>query len=419
MGVASDWTGTISRRSPMEAVEFYLAVMAVFLTPMNFLKFFGIYITASDFFAIACLFLMVINRGLPMRPFAAATPVWLIGIILLVTGLMMSSLVNGDPTRGMIVSAQYFYSMFLLPLIIVTRPWNELIILVKAFLASIILMCFFGLYFIHIDGQTQTQWVSGNGRLRSWIGAANATAGVLALTIPLLMWTSRKQILSKYVVWPALALCIYNVMLTASNTGLIMSLFGLSVFLFFTFSVLQIAVAGLCAIALVMVIAQWGSLFLPDIFQQRVLSALGSGDIDQAGTFADRFELITEALQFSNHTILIGLGVDQYRVLSELEKPVHNIYLLLLTEGGLIALIGFLTIILAWISPAFINRSKASFGESDVCCLTTIASFLVLINATPHVYGRFWILPLVLSVSLSIASAQNGDVPLRLRRQQQ
>lgn len=406
----------MSRRSPMEAAEFYLAVITVFLTPMNFLKFFGIYITASDLFAIACLFLMILNRGLPMRPFAAATPVWLIGIIMLVGGLMMSSLVNGDPVRGMIVSGQYFYSLFLLPLVIVTRPWNELIILIKVFLASIVLMCLSGLYFIHIDGQTQTRWVSGNGRLRSWIGAANATAGVLALTIPLLMWTSTKQILSRYIVWPILALCIYNVMLTASNTGLIMSLFGLTVFLFFTFSPLQVALAGVFAFGAVVVVAQWGSLFLPEIFQQRVLSALGSGDIDRAGTFADRFELITEALQFSNHTILLGLGVDQYRVLSVMEKPVHNVYLLLLTEGGLIALIGFLTIILAWISPAFINRSKTGLGKSDVCCLTTIASFLVLINATPHVYGRFWILPLVLAVSLSIASIQNGDVPMKFRR---
>ena len=219
--------------------------------------------------------------------------------------------------------------------------------------------------------------------------------------------------------WPALALCIYNVMLTASNTGLMMSLFALSVFLLFTFSILQVALAVTSAFALVAIIAQWGSLFLPEVFQRRVLSALQSGDIDQAGTFVDRFELITEALRFSNNTILIGLGVDQFRVLSESETPVHNMYLLLFTEGGMIALIGFLLVILAWISPAFINRSSASFGVSDVCCLTTIASFLVLINAETHVYVRYLLVPLVLSVSLSVASVQNGDVPSELRRREE
>ena len=199
MSAASDWTGNVSRRTPLDAAEFFLAVMAVFMAPMNFLTFFGIYITASDLFATSCLFLMLLNRGIPMRPFLGATPVWMTGILLLTGGLMVSSLVNGDPVRGMIVTAQYFYSWFLLPLIIVTRPWNQLVMLVKVFLASIIVMCFFGIYWIHVDGRTQTQWVMGSGRLNSWVGHPNATAGVLALTIPLLMWTSAKQVLSRYV----------------------------------------------------------------------------------------------------------------------------------------------------------------------------------------------------------------------------
>src|SRR3546814_10127576 len=59
-----------------------------------------------------------------------------------------------------------------------------------------------------------------------------------------------------------------------------------------------------------------------------------------------RAKLISDAWALSEHTIFAGLGVDRFRVWHPSGQPVHNMYLLILTEGGVAALIGWLIIIL-------------------------------------------------------------------------
>ena len=73
---------------------------------------------------------------------------------------------------------------------------------------------------------------------------------------------------------------------------------------------------------------------LPETFQERVGGAVGSGDLSQAGTFVNRSELIEEAWTFAEGNILIGMGVDRYRELSNHDNPVHNLYLLIWNEGA-------------------------------------------------------------------------------------
>src|SRR3546814_3317819 len=85
---------------------------------------------------------------------------------------------------------------------------------------------------------------------------------------------------------------------------------------------------------------------LPTVFQDRVANALETGNLDDAGTFTDRAKLSSDAWALSEHTIFAGLGVDRFRVWHPSGQPVHNMYLLILTEGGVAALIGWLIIIL-------------------------------------------------------------------------
>src|SRR3546814_6239292 len=53
-------------------------------------------------------------------------------------------------------------------------------------------------------------------------------------------------------------------------------------------------------------------------------------------------DLIREAWGIVEDTMIVGLGVDQYRTISFADTPVHNMYLLLWAEGGLLALLGWL-----------------------------------------------------------------------------
>src|SRR3546814_14727504 len=67
--------------------------------------------------------------------------------------------------------------------------------------------------------------------------------------------------------------------------------------------------------------------------------------MSQAGTFTGRMDLILEAWEIVEDTMFVGIGVDQYRVVSPTQVPVHNMYLLLWAEGGLLALLGWMLLL--------------------------------------------------------------------------
>jgi len=412
------WTGlglSTQVRGRLDQFEFFLAGATVFLAPINTLRYPGFYLTLSDVLAATCLFVMLLNRSLPVRPFGSVTFWWILGLIMLIGGLLVSSLVNGDAIRGLIISAQYGAAYFVLPLVIVSRPRWQVEILAKLFVLVIVLCCLHGVYLIHYLGETNTNFVSGNGRLMSFMERQNAFAAVIAMTFPLLFWLSEEGRIRRATLWVALPILAYGIMLTGSATGVVGMSYALGIYLLVTVSrsLRQIALAFAGVTAAVAAFAIWGKAILPAVFQKRVLGAIESGDIDKAGTFSHRYELMMEALHMVDDTILLGFGADQYRFVSQLGQPVHNAYLLIWAEGGLFAVIGVLLLIVSGLLmlPGTIHRPGGRYAAICTFCLVT--QFAFLINATPHIYARFWTVPLLLGIAVSVSSTQGRASPGR------
>src|SRR3546814_9093169 len=128
-----------------------------------------------------------------------------------------------------------------------------------------------------------------------------------------------------------------GLLLSASFTGFFSALIVLFLFLIVG-GTRQTLKAGLVlAVAGAVLLAS--GFELPEVFQGRVGEALETGDMSQAGTFTGRMDLILEAWEIVEDTMFVGIGVDQYRVVSPTQVPVHNHYLLLWAEGGLLALL--------------------------------------------------------------------------------
>ena len=374
----------------LDDVEFFLACATVFLAPMNFLRHPAIYITLSDVVASACLFVMLTNRSVSMRPLETGTFSWMVGLFFLISGLLISSIIYGSAERGLIVSAQYFVAYLIFPFVIVARPWWQVVILIKIFVLSIILVCIHGVYLIHIEGETNTRFVSGNGRLKSFLERENALAALIALTSSLVLWLGVAGCIRRWTSLLVLPLLIYGVMLTGSNTGLLTMVYGFSVYYLVTITWRRLALGAGGIFVLVAVIAAGGKEYLPAVFQERVLGALESGNIEMAGTFSHRFELMIEAQDMINDTILLGLGADQHRVHSVHQLPVHNTYLLIWSEGGLIAFVGFLLIIVSGF-VVVIRALRQSHGFLDAACtFCVVTQYAAMVNAVAHVYARLW-----------------------------
>lgn len=390
-------------------VEFALACAVAFFAPLNVLRLPSFYFTASDAFACLCLGFMILNRSLPLKPFGPGTAYWLFGLSLMLGVLLTSSLMVGAVDRGLILSLQYLFAYFILPLVLLGRPWPQTTILMKVFVASIVTMVLHGIYVVDIVGVTNTTFVSGSGRLLGFVERDNECGSLIALTVPMILSMAAMRTMHPLLAVAILPLLAYGIMLTGSNTALYAMLYGLGIFFLANLTLHR---AAICVAAVMML---WSAIntpvirdHLPAVFQKRVLTGLESGNLSEAGTFADRMEMNQEAIRLAGDAMLIGRGADQYREVSESHAPVHNLYLLMWNEGGLIAVAGFLIMLTGGAITLAAPLRYRGGGPVFVCGFATLSLFAILINAVPHVYGRFWAVPILLSLAPVVAFLREG-----------
>lgn len=399
------------------SVERVLVAAVVFLAPANFLRPDGIYFTLGDALTCLTLVVMLINRTVPLRPFGAGTALWSIGLVLLTGGLLVSSVMADALDRGFIAIGQYLFAWLVIPLALLARPYKETVILLKLFVLSITIACLHGIYLIDVIGEVNTRFVSASGRLLGVVERENEFGSLVAIAAPVHLWLVSTRRIGLVPGIAALGLMVYGVLLTGSNSALIALAIGCGGFAALTMKPKHIGIAivavGASVTALSVPTVQEA---MPEVFQKRVLESLISGDIQKAGTFIDRLKLMREAQQVLDETALVGFGADQYRVVSDWRAPVHNLFLLLWTEGGAIAMIGFLVMLagalLAVALPAVTGRIDQ---VTAACSITAILVFAALVNTMPHVYGRFWAVAFVLAIAPSLAPSPRR-LHLRLAR---
>lgn len=391
-------------RTAILKLEFLLACAVVFFAPINVLKLPAFYFTVSDAFACLCLGTMLFARTIRPGALGPGTAYWTTGLVIMVAALFVSSLVAGVVDRGIILSIQYLFAYFLLPLILLARSRQQTEILMKVFIASMVIMTLHGIYVVDFLGEKNTVFVSGSGRLQGFVERENECGSLYALTAPIVLSMAGRRSIHPIIALIVMLLFGYGTMLTGSNTALYGLVFGLVVFALATLTAKRVFQTAICGLVLWAVVSLQGVReFLPAVFQKRVLTGIESGSLSKAGTFSDRLQLAEEAVRLGERATLLGYGADQYREISEWRAPVHNLYLLIWNEGGLFALAGFvimlsgaaITIIAAW-------RYRQIRAEV-ACAFSTLVLFAMLVNATPHIYGRFWAVPLLLALAPVIA----------------
>ena len=397
-----------SSRTRFRRLEFGFACAAVFLSPINTLRLPDFYFTGGDAFACLCVGTMILSGTIKPRALGPGTAYWLFGLVTMIGALLVSSLFADIVDRGLILSMQYLFAYFLLPIILLARPWHETDTLMKVFVASMMVVVLHGIYVVDYVGETNTTFVSGAGRLQGFVERENECGSLFALTVPMVLSMAAMRTIHPIVAVIVLALLGYGIMLTGSNTALYAMLFGLGMFAFASLTATRIFQAVICVLVL------WAAIsvpavreVLPAVFQKRVLVGIETGNLNDAGTFADRVLLIKEAVRLGGNVFLLGYGADQYRELSSWHTPVHNLYLLIWNEGGPFALAGFvmmlfgaaITVVVAW---------RWAGSAAAVCGFSTVMLFALLVNAAPHVYGRFWAVPVLLSLAPAITLLTHG-----------
>jgi O-antigen ligase len=382
--------------------ERILVGAAVFLSLFPSWRYRPYFFTLSDFAFCLSLAAILLTRGLPRAPFGLLTPYWLAGFALMMAALVGSTLVNGDPMRAVVICAQYAFSLLLLPMTIMGRDREATIDLVQVFAAGVFVANLASVILYYSGYTGDFRFVTGNGRLASFAEGPNGYAQMIALAGPLAIYLWLTGRLATHYAVPLFLLLLVPLVLTSSNGGIAMAALGVLAFFIVLRDLRYLARAAAGVAVCLALTLLWGSYWLPATFEQRVLGALRSGSIEEAGTFEERVALMNEALEMVDDTILLGIGADQYRVRSRYGAPVHNTYLLLWTEGGLPALIGWTSLLLI-----------ASFGvlyvggrhRPEAATAFAVAAIVVFVGfTTGHIYARQSVLPLYLAMALVFAS---------------
>ena len=397
--------GTITRqRSSLESAEMFCLLLAILLSTFTSARHPIASFTASDFFITFSLLFRCV-RSIPKYPFQSATSLWWVGLSMVLVGLLIGSVANGEPSEAFVVIGQYFFSFVLLPLAILGRPYEEAVALAKIGILSIAINCFAGMTAYSLgysDGTTrQFALVTGNRRVTGLTDNPNVFAGIIDLWFPLIWYLGLTKAFRPIVFAGIFGLMFVTLIFTSSNSSLVGAFLCGVIYLFLLGKFRTFFIWATIFVVILWIGLAFADQILPETFVERVLNPMQQGDIENAGTFGDRADLMVEAWYFLPDYFMIGMGAGGYKQLSAHDLPVHNLYLLLANEGGLIALMGLLLIFLAAVTSAVLASPETPnrvAGRTTVITITL--TFAALAMNFTHVYQRAYLVPWIISIGL-------------------
>lgn len=373
--------------------------------------------TVSDaFFVLGAGMLLAAHRA-PMQPFGRMTGWWLVATLILLIGLFIGSLLNGNPDRWLIGGAQYCFSLIVLPCLLMNHGDQRTLMLAKALVAGVTAMEAFGIaaYWgldLSYEGYSRIShdFVTGAGRLGAFLGDANWNSAMIVTAWPFALYLHIRRKIGPVTFYLSTIILLIGLILAASVTGMVSALMSLAIF--------TVVSGRLPSYRFFLTGALTGSLLfavgfqLPRAFEKRIAPAVEQNDVTMAGTYSGRMKLIEEAWGMVDNTALVGVGLDQYRKVSVDKAPVHNIYLLLWAEGGLLALAGWLMLNGIMLFGAFAAYRKDRLAAA--LAMAVLSTFIIFSNAAPHLYARSWLVPIMLGIAP--AFARIADEPAWRRR---
>ena len=380
--------------------------LGAFLTGYQLLRLGPINFTLSDLMFVLA-FAISLSRGqITALPFGTVTPWWLTGIAMMLGGLFIGTLFNGDLVRWIVIACQYATGFLILPMLLMAQPLRIARRLIAMFILGMVVMESFGiiasLTMTHAQAAAifSEDFLAGNGRLSSFASEPNWNGSLIALTAPLLIYAYISRLIPLWAVTIIAPILAWALMLSASFTGFAAAMIAMSITLLFIGARYLGGVLLVAGVAASIFVASGAP--LPSIFEKRVGSAISNGDIEEAGTYKGRVRLIKLAWQDSEHTLIVGLGVDKFRTTNAIKQPVHNLPLLMLVEGGLLALSGLLLLIvlLLWMPISRLATHRAEAGVA----LSVVTVFIIYAQSSPHMFSRMMIVPVLLALMILFES---------------
>lgn len=357
-------------------------------------------LTFSDAAFLVVLLGLVGTSRLNLAPMAALSPAWLFSLILMLGALFISTLINGDIMRWLIIALQYVFAYLFLPMIFASFDHRTLQRCVVFYVLGVTFSQAVGnianVFYDFADTAPYLgdSFITGAGRLGAFSGNPNANSAMAGFALVFLFYVVSRRLMNPLLSFVCAAFLLWGLISSASFGGFVICLSASAIVMLIRWP--QKATLVLLFIIAFVTFYISSGLPLPEIFERRVLGALSGGGLEQAGTFTGRMALAEDAWRIAGDTLFIGLGADSFRVVSMHQAPVHVFPLLLLTEAGILGLIGFMALLgLMWFQ-AFAGVSIDP--QRGIICVGVLLIFTLFTLTVPHMYARLWVAPVVLAL---------------------
>ncbi len=404
--------------SASEKFLVWLVAIAAFLSPFSTLRLFGLYFTVADSFLILAGIVALTLQSTwakehPGTKRAGSTlrTRWIVGGVCILVGFLLSEIAApSGPTSIVSTSLQYAFVFIYLPLLFSQLDVDGHLKAIKAFVVGLLVIIVAGAvlsaYFPSIYQKfDDAGLVVGVLRVGSFMGV-NDLAKSIAICIPLVLLLYTEKRLKRVPLLLAFSILALGLVLSASWAGIISS--GIAVLLLcilwwfrkpFKTSIAVLALALVLAATFVAVTAVGPDKWMK-AFDKRIVQVVQGGDINKAGSFVIKRDLMKEALTVIEQRPLVGTGAGRYEGLSQYGVKVHNSYLLLWAEGGVLALIGLLLILISSFSLSCRYAFRSETYRFGIPVLVLVSVFALNAFTSTALYSRFDIIPLLLSVDL-------------------
>ena len=215
----------ITRRSgPMIAVRVLLSA-AAFLSAYQLLRVSAQNITLSDAALLMAFVLLVTQGAVSAMPFGLFTPLWFGAVGTMLGGLFLSSLLNGDLLRWMIIALQYMVAYLLLPMVVMSQPRNFIKRMAALFVVGVAVLEASGILASFVMSANDASslfgigFLAGNGRMGSFVGEANWNGAMIAFAVSILMYVIHERLLPLPVGIACGIALLWGLLMSASFTG--------------------------------------------------------------------------------------------------------------------------------------------------------------------------------------------------------
>lgn len=414
----------------MIRIERRLIVLACFLLPFPTIGIPGMPISASDMlFMLTALLLLSRDETLQFRygAFGKWVSLWLLAGWLINFGLIVSDLLRGNDLESILkVTGQYVWSYFVIPCILLIQPLEVIRAALFAFLWGFFISVALGIG-IAVGAPALYQRMTAfeifaiEDRVGAFLGP-NAQAKLSAMLLPLVIAYIARRERFVWLWWLWVGVVAIGLLGAASFAGFFSTLVALlgMVFLMprlFMKTFIWIVVPIVLLVVFVPLAAPlWLGSNLEAAFT-RLSRPLETNSLEAMPSFQIRFQLMQEALEQIHRSPIVGLGAGKYQQYSAFQISVHNTYLLLWSEGGILSFMGILLFVLVPLVFTLVHSFRYSpkqptdwSREVYSCYGIGILVFSINIFSNTYSFSRYTVVPMLLLTIISFKSADLKEI---------